>query len=84
MTMVWGSKDFLEEYTPIYYFIPGDHDDPINLNVFTIHNSESIEGSFRLETIKKNFPLPGIYSFRFVARLSVSLSILIMVYKNIV
>eukprot|EP00916_Digyalum_oweni_P003650 GHVL01006520.1.p1 GENE.GHVL01006520.1~~GHVL01006520.1.p1 ORF type:complete len:167 (+),score=30.42 GHVL01006520.1:80-580(+) len=46
--------------TYIYYYIPSDSDDIEYPNIFTIPKDD-----VKLSDIKKNFPLPGRYHFRF-------------------
>jgi hypothetical protein len=46
----------------IYYFVPEDKEDQEKLNAFIIY--KDIE-SLRLNDIGDNFPLPGMYIFRF-------------------
>lgn len=45
----------------IKYFIPEDGDDQQHPNVFQIQSSKPT-----LDQIKKSFPLPGLYHFRFL------------------
>ena len=46
----------------IYYFIPEDKDSSEKMNIFMIPKDYKF---LRLNDIKENFPLPGIYYFRF-------------------
>uniref|UniRef100_A0A7S2RG08 DIX domain-containing protein n=1 Tax=Mucochytrium quahogii TaxID=96639 RepID=A0A7S2RG08_9STRA len=48
--------------TAIYYFVPEDGDEEDHPNVFTISRPSS---KVRLGDVKKTFPLPGRYHFRF-------------------
>lgn len=47
------------------YFIPSDGDDADHPNVFHLPSDVVGSGSVRFGDVKRNFPLPGQYHFRF-------------------
>lgn len=47
------------------YFIPSDGDDADHPNVFQLPSDVVGSGSVRFGDVKRNFPLPGQYHFRF-------------------
>eukprot|EP00397_Hematodinium_sp_SG-2012_P025932 GEMP01027131.1.p1 GENE.GEMP01027131.1~~GEMP01027131.1.p1 ORF type:complete len:204 (+),score=33.84 GEMP01027131.1:38-649(+) len=51
----------------IYYHIPADHDDPANPNAFPVALAPGTK-DLKLKELRKRFPLPGIYHFRFRMR----------------
>jgi hypothetical protein len=51
-----------KEITPIFYYVPEDKDDPDTLNLFIVKVKRE---SIKLKDIYENFPLKGVYIFRF-------------------
>ena len=47
------------------YFIPSDGDDPAHPNVFQLPSGLVSSGEVRCADVKRHFPLPGRYHFRF-------------------
>lgn len=52
----------MSQLTQVFYYIPEDLDDPKSLNCFIIH--QGIE-SLKVADIRREFPVPGTYLFRF-------------------
>ena len=48
--------------TSIFYYVPEDNEDGIELNAFPVYKKME---DVRLTDIQDNFPLPGTYHFRF-------------------
>lgn len=48
----------------VYYWVPGDNDDPDHPNAFPIPG-KGPRGALTLRDVRARFPLPGTYHFRF-------------------
>ena len=48
--------------THVFYYVPEDNEEPSTLNTFTIYKATN---DITLNDIRKYFPLPGDYHFRF-------------------